>query len=159
MRGHFRLPMFAVALALLALIVAARGVPVQVGLTHQRRRNAMGNCGQCAEQTARDRICQRLRRRAHARVSCLFQNRSAGDGQLSRAACRCATTAGNRPLRYPRLIKQVYVAGPEIGESLQWFNSETRTFSKPVAWPDALAPNTLADQGAREMQSGRRGRF
>jgi signal transduction histidine kinase len=153
MRGHFRLPMFVVALALLALIVLLAVFQYKwVGRISDAEREGMRSAlNTHATGFANDFDVELTR------AFLLFQiDPQATENLASRVSMRYDRWQSTA--RYPRLIKQVYVAGPEIGESLQWFNPDTHML-EPVAWPDALAPIRSQITTPREMQSGPAGTF
>jgi signal transduction histidine kinase len=54
--------------------------------------------------------------------------------------------------RYPRLVKDIYVTGGEVGQTLQRFDRNTHLL-EPVNWPDALASIHAQVSSTREPPS------
>jgi signal transduction histidine kinase len=153
MRGHFRLPMFVVALALLALIVLLAVFQYKwVGRISDAEREGMRSAlNTHATGFANDFDVELTR------AFLLFQiDPQSAENLASRVSMRYDRWQSTA--RYPRMIKQVYVAGPEIGDSLQWFNPNTHIL-EPVTWPDALTPIRSQITEPREMQTGPAGTF
>ena len=79
-----------------------------------------------------------------------FQVESIVDGENENAAARLASAHESwvARARYPRMIKDIYVASREsAGERLQRFNPTTR-FLEPADWPETLQP--IRDSFKRE---------
>ena len=153
MRGHFRLPMFVVALALLALIVLLAVFQYKwVGRISDAEREGMRSAlNTHATGFANDFDVELTR------AFLLFQiDPQSAENLASRVSMRYDRWQSTA--RYPRMIKQVYVASPEIGDSLQWFNPNTHIL-EPVTWPDALTPIRSQITEPREMQTGPAGTF
>jgi signal transduction histidine kinase len=132
--GRFRLPMFPVALALLALIVLLATLQYRwLGRISDAERERMRSAlNTHAMGFARDFDAE------ITRAFLLFQidPETTGDpgARVSMHYDRWQTTA-----RYPRLVKDVYVLGPDAGDGLKRFNPSTHVL-EPGAWPDALVP-------------------
>ena len=133
MGGRFRLPMFALAVVLLALIVLLATLQYRwLGRISDSEREGMRSAlNTHAAGFARDFDAE------VTRAFLLFQidPESAPDlaDRMSMRYDRWQTTA-----RYPRMVKDVYVLGPDAGAGLMRFNATTHVL-EPEAWPRELA--------------------
>jgi signal transduction histidine kinase len=147
MSGRFRLPMFAVVFALLALIVLLATLQYRwVGRISDAERDGM-----------RTALNTRAAAFAHdfdaelTRAYLLFQLDPQGTDAL-------AARVGQRydrwesTARYPRMIKDVYVVGSDSGPRLERFDPNTHVL-EPAAWPEALAPVRAQIEAPREPPS------
>src|SRR5512132_1716910 len=147
MAGRFRVPMFVVALALLALIVLLAALQYRwLGRISDAEREGMRSAlNTHAAGFARDFDAELTR------AYVLFQMEPQAGGSLAaRVAMRYDRWQATAS--YPRLVKEVYVAGAGAAEPLQRFDPNTRVL-EPVAWPAALAPIHAQISPPREMPS------
>src|SRR5216110_301684 len=130
---RFRLPMFAVTVALLALIVLLATLQYRwLGRISDAERQVMRSALN-THATGFERDFDGEITRAYL----LFQIDPEAAGTLAERVSmrydRWQTTA-----RYPRLLKDVYVLSPAGSTELTRFNPNTQGL-EPVAWPDELA--------------------
>ncbi|HVJ26254.1 MAG TPA: hypothetical protein VM493_01890, partial [Vicinamibacterales bacterium] len=138
MRGRFRVPMFAVAAALLGLIVLLATLQYrwlgQVSAAERERMKA--NLATRAAGFAQDFD------REVTRAYLTFQVDPVHEGENLPARIAAIYDRWHATSRYPRLIKDVYLV-PRVADGsatrLQRFNTTTR-FIEPVEWPASLEP-------------------
>jgi signal transduction histidine kinase len=154
MRGRFRLPMFVVVIALLALIVLLATVQYRwLGRISDADREGMRSALNArATGFARDFDAELTR------AYLLFQiDPQATENLPARVGMRYdrwQTTA-----RYPRMVKNIYVTGLEVGGTLQRFDPSVHVL-EAVDWPDALAPIRAQITSRREPpETGPAGTF
>lgn len=132
----FRVPMFVVAAALLVLIAALATLQYRwLGQISDAERDRMtSNLG--AHSTGLAQEFDHELTRAYA----TFQlDASASDENLA-AKLAARHERWTERARYPRLVREVYIARPtESAVTLQRFSPTTR-FIEPVEWPATLAP-------------------
>ncbi len=153
MGERFRLPMFVVALALLTLIVLLAALQYRW----------LGRISDAEREGMRSALNTRATGFAHdfdaelTRAYLLFQMEpQATENPAVRVSMR--DDRWQATARYPRMVKEVYVAGPEVGETLQRFNPNTHIL-EPVAWPDALGAIRGQLAAPRDMREGPNGTF
>jgi signal transduction histidine kinase len=134
MRGRFRLPIFAATLALLALIV----------LLATLQYKWLGRISDAEREGMRSALNTRAAGFAHdfdaelTRAYLLFQfEPQGGENLAARVAMRYDRWQATA--RYPRVLKELYVVGPEDGDTLQRFDPDTHLLER-AAWPAALSP-------------------
>ena len=145
--------MFAVALALLALIVLLAALQYRwLGRISDAEREGMRSALNTRATGFAGDFDAEL-----TRAYLLFQVDPQGtddlSGRVSLRYDRWLTTA-----RYPRLMKEVYIAGPEGGGVLKRFNPNTHVL-EPAEWPAALAAIRAQISAPVEMPSGLAGTF
>src|SRR6266540_3746395 len=153
MEGRFRLPMFVVALALLALIVLLATLQYKwLGRISDAEREGMRSAlNTRATGFARDFDAELTR------AYLLFQiDPQATTNLASRVSMRYDRWEATA--RYPRMVKEVYVAGPEAGDGLQRFNPNTHVL-EPAAWPGAIEAIRAQIATPPEMSQGPAGTF
>jgi hypothetical protein len=136
MRGRFRLPMFAVTLALLALIVLLATLQYRwLGRISDAEREGMRSAlNTRAAGLARDFDAELTR------AYLLFQFEPQDqNGENLAASVAMRYDRWQATARYPRVLKELYVVGPDAGDTLQRFDPDTHVL-EPAAWPAALAP-------------------
>ena len=147
------MPMFVVALALLGLIVLLATLQYQwLGrISDAEREGTRSALNTHAAGFARDFDAE------VTRAFLLFQIDSDATQDLPERLAmrydRWQTSA-----RYPRMVKDVYLLGPEAGNGLMRFNAATHVL-EPSTWPAELAPIRAQLTGPVEMPAGPSGTF
>src|SRR5688572_15843247 len=133
----FRVPMFVVAAALLGLIVALATLQYRwLGQISDAERDRMtANLG--AHSTGLAQEFDHELTRAYA----TFQLDAAASDENLAAKLASRYERWTEKARYPRLVREVYIARPDEtgGTTLRRFSPTTR-FIEPVEWPAPLAP-------------------
>ena len=149
----FRVPMFVVAAALLGLIAALATLQYRwLGQISDAERDRMtANLGAHASGLAQEFDHELTRAYATFQLDA-----SASDENLA-AKLAARHERWMERARYPRLVREVYIARPdESGATLQRFSPTTR-FIEPVAWPATLAPvrDAIASHTPRRAEIAR----